>query len=462
MSLRKRLVLAMVALVTVGLVAASAATYGFLRASLLTRVDAQLRGSAAAGTRELFAPDRGPFARRGGSVTGGVTYAGLIDATGQVTAERTFGFVANDTPPDLTAELMTERVTDPRFVTTGARGSSLTYRVLLLPLRGGGAVALAIPLDDVNATLARLLAVEAIVTVAVLLAVVAMAMALVRVGLHPLREIEMTAQEIAAGDLTRRVEPTDTRTEIGRLGSALNVMLERIGSAFAQKEASEARLRRFVADASHELRTPLTSIRGYAELFRRGADRRPDDLADAMRRIESESERMGGLVDELLLLARLDQGRPLDREAVDLALIVADAVEDARVSDPARTIEISGVASAVFQGDEARLRQVIANVLTNSLVHTPSEAAIRVRVDAGVDDVTVEIADDGPGMSAEHVQRAFDRFFRVDPARTRDTGGTGLGLSIVSAIIQAHGGTISLTSEAGAGTQVTIRLPSNS
>ena len=296
-------------------------------------------------------------------------------------------------------------------------------------------------------------------TAAVLAAVAGIALWLVRLGLRPLTQMEHAAADIAAGDLSRRVEPSEGRTEIGRLGSALNVMMERIEAAFAERRATEARLRRFVADASHELRTPLTSIRGYAELFRRGAEHRPEDLAKSMRRIEEESARMGTLVEELLLLARLDQGPRLDRSPVDLAALATDAVEDARTVAGARTITLSAPRPVIVEGDEARLRQVLANLVSNALEHTPAGTPVRVAVSASGSEAVLEVADRGPGLGTEDAGRVFDRFFRVDKGRSRDDGGTGLGLSIVAAIAHAHGGKVELFTASGEGARFLVTLP---
>jgi two-component system OmpR family sensor kinase len=270
-----------------------------------------------------------------------------------------------------------------------------------------------------------------------------------------------TAGAIAAGDLTRRVEPADEGTEVGRLGIALNAMLSHIESAFEQRRRSEERLRRFVADASHELRTPLTSIRGYAELFRRGADTRPEDLAKSMANIEAEAARMGVLVDDLLLLARLDQGRPLERERVDLTAVVTEAVEGARAVEPDRSIELSVAGPVEIVGDAGRLRQVVDNLLDNARVHAP-DAPVRARVAVDDADAVLEVADEGPGIDPEVASRIFERFTRGDPSRSRGTGGAGLGLSIVAAIVNAHGGSVTASShDGGPGTIVTVRLPTD-
>jgi two-component system OmpR family sensor kinase len=267
-----------------------------------------------------------------------------------------------------------------------------------------------------------------------------------------------TAGAIAAGDLSRRVEPADDDTEIGKLGTSLNAMLAQIEAAFDERRASEDRLRRFVGDASHELRTPITSIRGYAELFRRGADTRPDDLARSMARIEAEAERMGVLVDDLLLLARLDQGRPLEREPVDLAPIVADAVDAARAIDPERVLDADLDGSAIVTGDAGRLRQVVDNVLENARVHTPAGTPTHLALGSDDGSVVLTIADEGPGMDAEAAAKAFERFYRGDPARARATGGAGLGLAIVAAIVESHGGGVRVL-DTDTGTTVEIRFP---
>jgi two-component system OmpR family sensor kinase len=236
-------------------------------------------------------------------------------------------------------------------------------------------------------------------------------------------------------------------------------MLERIESAFAQRQASEDRLRRFVADASHELRTPLTSIRGYAELFRRGAASRPDDLAKAMHRIEEEAARMGVLVEELLLLARLDQGRPLERQPVDLSAMAGEAVADARVVEPSRPIALDVDGPVQVTGDSARLRQVFDNLLANVRTHTPPGTPATVRVRANGETAVLVVEDQGRGMTEDEAARAFERFYRVDPSRARASGGLGLGLSIVSAIVTAHSGEVRVDSVPGEGATFTVTLP---
>ena len=328
-------------------------------------------------------------------------------------------------------------------------------------LTDGRQLVVAVPLSELRSTLRRLSGIMVAVGLGVLVGLGLLAWWIVRVGLRPLEKIGHTAADIAAGDLSRRVEPADERTEIGRLGLALNAMLAQIERAFAERTASEDRLRRFLADASHELRTPLTSIRGYAELFRRGASERPDDLAKSMQRIEQEAGRMGILVEDLLLLARLDQGRPLEKRAVDLADLASDAVADARAVDRSRTIALSSNGPVVVQGDETRLRQVLANLLTNALHHTPSGTPVEVEVGQQNGTASVSVADHGPGLPPADAGKIFERFYRADPSRARESGGVGLGLSIVDAITKAHDGTVSVEQTPGGGATFRLRLPAS-
>ncbi|MGY1884514.1 sensor histidine kinase [Blastococcus sp. SYSU DS0753] len=321
--------------------------------------------------------------------------------------------------------------------------------------------------------ISRLIRIELVVGLAVLALLGAAGYVLVRNSLRPLAEVEETARAIAAGDLSRRVPVGDDRTEVGRLSTALNGMLARIETAFRAQQASEEqargseqRLRRFVADASHELRTPLTSIRGFAELYRQGAVREEADVARLMQRIEAEGSRMGLLVEDLLLLARMDQQRPLSLAPVDLAAIAGDAVHDARAVQPDRPISLhldeSLTDVPVVLGDESRLRQVVGNLVTNALTHTPAGTRVQVSVaqDPADDDVLLlRVADEGPGMEPADAERAFERFYRADASRTRAAGGTGLGLSIVASLAAAHGGSASLETAPGAGLAVTVRLP---
>jgi two-component system OmpR family sensor kinase len=320
-------------------------------------------------------------------------------------------------------------------------------------------VVFATPLTSTLNTLNTLLVVESIIGVAVLAATALLAFLIIQVGLSPLRRIGSSAGLIAAGDLSRRVEPATPRTEIGRLGLALNAMLSQIEAAFAQRTASEQRLRRFIADASHELRTPLTSIRGYSEMLRRGAAESPQDAETARRRIEEESVRMSALVDDMLLIARLDQGRPLENKPVNLQSIARDAVDDARVVAPQREITLSADAPIVVTGDDTRLRQVVGNLVRNALVHTPASTPIEVAVTTEDSIARMSVTDHGPGLGADQVERIFEPFYRADPSRSRDSGGAGLGLSIVSAVVGAHGGQVRVKETSGGGATFEVELP---
>ncbi len=476
MPLRLKLLVAVIVLVFAGLAVSNVVTYTSLRSSLLKRVDQQLTGAEFPVAHALGEgrPFPGNLGGRDSQFPSG-TYGAILDSKGVALKDRTFtyeGYAGTAPPkPSLPSTLPRPGAPDSRpdiFTTGAAGGSSTRFRVLAdadaVSIRTGiqsqqGILIVAIPLTDVEDTLARLRLIEGMVSGAVLLGLGLLSYWLVRRGLRPLEQIGETAGAIAAGDLTRRVEPADERTEIGRLGLALNSMLAQIEAAFEERRASESRLRRFVADASHELRTPLTSIRGYAELFRRGADSRPQDLAKSMSRIEAEASRMGVLVDDLLLLARLDQGRPLERERVNLARIAEEAAESARAIDSGRPISVDVDGPAFLVGDEGRLRQVLDNLLDNTRVHTPNGTPVRVKITREDGELVLTVADEGPGLSPEVASRVFERFYRGDPTRSRGTGGAGLGLSIVSAIVHAHGGKVSAPSSNGAGTTFEVRLP---
>src|SRR6478672_4250254 len=343
------------------------------------------------------------------------------------------------------------------FTVSGTSGSG-RYRVLAMRTPGGVDV-VGVSLHDVGSTMSRLrwVLVAAIAIVIGILGVVVFWV--LRLGVRPLKRMTKTAGAIAAGDLSERVPAEAEGTEARELGDALNAMLTTIEGAFAERAASEARLRRFVADASHELRTPVTTIRGYAELYRHGGLAAPADLDQAMRRTESESVRMASLVDDLLLLARLDEGRPLARDSVDLGVLGVDAAADARAVAPDREITAEVAADVTVEGDEDRLRQVVGNLVGNALVHTPAGTPVSVRVHNGSGRAVVEVHDDGPGMTPDVAARAFERFSRADASRSRHAGGAGLGLAIVRAIVVAHGGAVALESAPDAGTTVRVELP---
>jgi two-component system OmpR family sensor kinase len=451
MSLRARLVLGCLAVVAVLLVADVALATTF-RSFLTGRVDAQLdtalRARARPGGRD--GPPREAFSE---------FYLARADAQGRVVdAGRRFGDPDDVVPTPPAARVVAEAVSPGArlrpFTVKAPDGTG--WRVASVRQAPGGYALVGVHLGDLQATMRRMTGVLAVATLAVLGTLVAAGVWVLRQGVRPLVAMTATAGAIADGALSERVSDTDERTEAGRLGVALNTMLGRIESAFAERAAGEQRLRRFVADASHELRTPLTSIRGYAELYRSGALTRKAELDDAMRRVESEARRMGVLVDDLLLLARLDQGRPLEREPVRLDVVAADAAADARAVDPSREVTVDAEPVTVT-GDDARLRQVVGNLVGNAVRHTPPGTPIRVSVHPRGSVARVAVTDSGPGMDAETSSRVFERFFRADPARTQ--GGSGLGLSIVSAVVAAHGGTVSVDTAPGEGATFVVELP---
>ncbi|HJP66355.1 MAG TPA: HAMP domain-containing sensor histidine kinase [Actinomycetota bacterium] len=473
MTLRLKLLIAVIVMVFAGLAVADVVTYTSLKRFLFQRVDQQLVAGASpvkfalnnqGGGGPQF-PGPATFAT---ALLPPGTYGEARDADGALIRATEFSYGALELPhPALPQVMLPSRAPDSGdpgfFDVASTAGSSLQYRVMVqrVPLSTGavGLLVVAIPLTELGTTLGRLLLIEALVTVLVVVGLGFVSWWLVRRELRPLAEIGQTAGAIAAGDLSQRVPARDPRTEVGQLGVALNAMLAQIEEAFAERKASEDRLRRFLADASHELRTPLTSIRGYAELFRRGARGRKEDLAKSLRRIEDESSRMGVIVEDLLLLARLDQDRPLEVAALDLAAVAADAVEDARAFAGDREISLDVDGPVPLVGDEARLRQVAANLLANAVVHTPDGTPISVRTRVEDGGAILEVADRGPGLSPEQVAKAFEPFYRSDPSRDRATGGAGLGLAIVAAITKAHGGTVDVSQTPGGGATFRVSIP---
>jgi two-component system, OmpR family, sensor kinase len=484
--LRVRLVLLVVALTAAGLAIAGVASTALLRTYLTDRVDEQLLESArpvanvphlepGGGTSPPGAP-RGPLP--------GQFYAVLVDAAGTTTQ-------VISTPRDTAAGLPVlpvltidqAKATAGVVTTVPSEAGGPAWRALVVPLAdGSGSVTVAASLAEVDATVTRLLVLQVVLGVTVLLVVAGSGWLLVRRSLRPLVEVEQVAGQIAAGDLSRRVPGADDRTEVGQLAGAFNTMVDRIQDSFEAQAASEAaareseaRMRRFIADASHELRTPLTSVRGFAELYRQGAVEGPEQVAHVMGRIEDQAQRMGLLVDDLLLLARLDRQRPLASTPVDLVTVAADVVHDAQLTAPDRSLGlhvVEGDRPPVVLGDADRLRQVVTNLVGNALRHTPADARVDVTVrvasdpvaDADADPggaarVVLEVRDTGPGLPPDAADRVFERFYRADAARSRDDGGTGLGLAIVAALVRAHGGRVEVDSVAGVGATFRVVLP---
>jgi two-component system, OmpR family, sensor kinase len=457
--LRVGLVAATLALVACGLAASGIMVTSILRHSLISRIDQTLleasRGWAQFPRRQSAAPSyEGPDPGRPpskfyvrGIGTDGTPFTAINDRNAEPAL-----------PPN------NDVGTNPTTLLS-VNGSDIQWRAV--SVRGpNGLTTVAIDLSDVQHTVRSLVWLQFGIGVAVLVVVGIASFAVVHRSLRPLYEVEHIAAAIAAGHLDRRIPERDPRTEVGGLSLALNGMLAQIQRAVASSESSAAkargsedRMRRFITDASHELRTPLTTIRGFAELYRQGAAR---DVGMLLSRIESEAGRMGLLVDDLLLLARLDVQRPLEQHRVDLLALASDAVHDAHAIDPKRTVSmevLDGPGTPEVLGDEPRLRQVLSNLVANALQHTPESADVTVRVGTDGDDAVLEVADEGPGMSEQDASRVFERFYRTDSSRARASGGTGLGLSIVNSLVHAHGGEVSVTTAPGAGCCFRVTLP---
>jgi two-component system, OmpR family, sensor kinase len=467
-SLRTRLLLAVAVVAFVGLLVADVATYAALKSFLVDRIDSSLDSANRPLTNLLIEQTENPPRQFGSDATDKAALAAAAPgAYVEVRTETNQRVLSGSTRgdyataiPDLPSRISgLDAPNDVRYVTIDAKGSGPHFRLRAEELPSGGILLVALPLDEVNRTLHHLFLIELVVTAAALAAAVGVGLWLVRIGLRPLRDIEVTASSIAGGDLSLRVAEDD-RTEVGRLGSSLNTMLGHIEDAFARRAASEEQLRQFVADASHELRTPVTAVSAYAELFERGANERPEDLARVMRGIRVETARMQTLIDDLLLLARLDEGRPLASERVDLVALLEESVDAARAVGPEWPIALEAPAPVEVVGDAMRLRQIVDNLLANVRTHTPPGTRATVRVGVGADgrEAVLEVADNGPGLDPEHRDRVFERFYRVDTSRSRDRGGSGLGLAVVSALVAAQGGRVELLSAPGEGATFRVWL----
>jgi two-component system OmpR family sensor kinase len=469
-SLRGRLVAAVMVLTAAGLAVSTLVGTALLRDYLIRQVDGQLGGAAAAAGRipsivgqpgGPIGGGRPPVRTRRGQVPTPILFT-VLDPQGHVQTRLGGSLTARTAgTPDLSGlTLAVVRGHGDHPFTVPSQGGEADFRVRTTPLPdGSGSVAVAVSLSSVDATVARLERITWAVDAGILIGVLVIGIGAVGYGLRPLRAIGRTAERIAAGDLSSRVRSAPAHTEVGRLAESINAMLTQIEAGFVEREKNQATLRQFVADASHELRTPLTTVKGYAELARRGALVEHEAMARAMARIEDETTRMGRLVDDLLLLAYLDQRRPLDLHRVDIAKSAMNAVADAQVRDPDRRIDYDGPdAPVIVVADPDRLGQVLGNLLGNALVHTPHDAAVRVTVACTEHHAALVVADDGPGLAPDQAARKFERFYRADPSRSRP-GGTGLGLSIVAAIVQACGGTVTCESTPGVGTAFRVVIP---
>ena len=469
MTLRARLLLALVVLLAAAVVVTNVAAVTALRSYMLDQVDQDLK-QLSPGVIDRFNSSQsdsfsnnGPRPRGGPGGRFGVNdlYVQVRTADGTVESDYSPLVQRSDEPaPSISAATVQDNIDGEPF-TVGAEGkASYKYRVIVAATSADGhTITVATPLATVERTVMQLVSIDIVVTVVVLLVLVIIGWFVIRSDLRPLEHMAATAGAIAGGDLSQRVERADDKTEVGRLGKAFNTMLGQIETSFARTKASEDRLRRFAADASHELRTPITSIRGYAELYRAGALDDPEEMQRVMGRIESESERMGMLVEDLLLLARLDQGRPLENQQVNLTRLASDAVSDALAVAPDRAISLDAPDSLTITGDPGRLHQVIANLMSNALRHTPDGTPIHVELLTEDTYAILRVRDEGPGLDEEAKSKVFERFYRVDTGRSRAQGGAGLGLAIVQSLVAAHGGDTSVESTPGNGATFTVRLP---
>ncbi|GGT26531.1 sensor histidine kinase [Nonomuraea spiralis] len=461
--LRVKLIAAMLALLGCGMTFVGLVSVSVLHGYLMDRVDSQLnllsvrmhKKVVSDWRRDRETPDR-PILIESDAIA-------LVKEPGEQ-----FVPMLRDRDVDVKPKPVLRESPGTDAYTAPAVGGDGEWRVLQSVIQRRTLV-VAVDLEEVDAITRRLVLIELLGGGGILLILAVAGVTIVRRSMRPLGQIERTAEAIAGGELGRRVPDADPRTEVGRLARALNGMLAQIETAFAARSASEEaarrsedRMRQFVGDASHELRTPLTSIRGFAEYARQNPGADPAEL---MQRVEKAAGRMSLLVDDLLLLARVDQQRPLRMRPVDMLALVADAVHDARILAPDRTVKLDvlGGAALIVSGDEVRLRQVISNLMTNAIVHTEPGTPIVVRAGATDDTVFTEVADSGPGLTPDQVERVFERFYRADSARSRrrssEDRGSGLGLAIVQALVQAHGGTVTLTSSPEEGSTFRVELP---
>jgi two-component system, OmpR family, sensor kinase len=495
--LRVKLITALLALLALALAIISFTSTAVFQGYLQHQADTTL-GNLVRGIRQhsLSPNQQFYFASNGYAIE-------VIDAQGNEVPEYSDSDQLGTPPPKVPTSSVWLNAHQGKAVTVPAVSGGENWRVITYPVSYqnpdgpgflSGTLVIGDSLGTISQTVGYLVKVDIVVSLIILLGLAVVSVAVVRTNLRPLDDIEETAQDIAAGHLDRRVPDRDPRTEVGRLGQSINTMLTQIETAFHAQQASEEaavqsedRMRRFIADASHELRTPLTAIRGFAEYYRqRGGVVSPEegsrgsltaeDLDRIMQRVEGEAARMGVLVEDLLLLARMDQQRPIEHRPVDLLVLAADAVQDTRMIDPGRPVRLDVEPGQAFlvNGDEPRLRQVISNLTSNALKYTPDGSPIDVRLRSGlmpgpapypgapassVPAAVLEVADQGPGLTPEQTQRVFERFYRADTHRNRKSGGSGLGLAIVSALVAAHGGTATVESEPGQGATFRVTLP---
>lgn len=470
LSLRTQLVVLTSLLIALAIAVTSAVTLTVLRSQLEDKLDDELRSNVSNIVEymrtETDLPESGPLVE---------FQAFLLDPEGNVVRQISSNTV--DAPPPTLSGWTTEKVekyTDKGFNVLSARGNT-EWRIMPFPMStpAGYSLIMAVPLAPTNTVMTLVALIALIFAAATLFASIAMTWVLVTRAFEPLARVEQTAARIAAGDLSQRIETYNPHTELGHLSASLNTMLSRIEEAFETQKQSELKMRRFVSDASHELRTPLVTIRGYSELYRHGALQDDAAMKNAMGRIEGEAKRMGQMVEDLLTLARIDESRPLDSRPLDLFNLALDATNDAFASAPDREVDLVGLTpdadpvSAPIFGDEAKIRQLLANLMGNALRYTPAGSPLEVAVGVrsgqdGAPRSVVEIRDHGPGIAEEDRQKVFERFYRSDTSRTRETGGTGLGLAIVAGIVGQHHGTVVVEETPGGGATFVIEIPTYS
>jgi len=455
-----RLVALLVLLLLVALTLSSIATSAMMRRQLMDSTDRDLRAAAVPTASQVLTQ----LNRRGGGIPTNYAVRFMPTDGGAAYAVNPTGERLHPDIPDLTLD--DPRVQHGILFSVNSTDGLMRWRVVPGQLRDGSATfAVAVPLRGVDTTVRQMLNFATVIGLVVIGSCAVIGWYGVRRAFRPLTQIEDTAAAIAGGDLTRRIPEPAAQDEVASLSRSLNAMLAQIEQSFTVREASEERMRQFVSDASHELRTPLAAVRGYAELYRQGAVTSPEDVTGAMRRIEDESVRMGGLVDDLLLLTRLDSQRPLKRGLVDLTVLAADAVQDGRALDPTRRLQLVGLPRELEPttviGDEAKLRQVVTNLVGNAVNHTPAGTAIEIAVGlAAPGRARLEVRDHGAGVDPVKARKVFERFYRADPGRGRGHGGgNGLGLAIVAAIVQAHNGQVGVAATPGGGATFVVDLP---
>ena len=472
-SLRNRLILATLALATIAITASDLAATNSLRSFLISQADNQLnevvqtsllRLDRAGIEPEAELEDKNSFRPlrplSGVPTTTAVT---LLDLSGNVVGQ-VGGQFANSIDIKEFHKLTPAEVLKNKgkpFTIPGADGEPDIRAVARILPSGVGTVVISVALDSVDRTMRGLAGIYFLISLIVIIAIGFVARSLIKLSLKPLNKIEETAAAIAEGDLSARLPEVNPNTEVGRLTGSLNTMLSRIEESFAVRTESENKLRRFIADASHELRTPLTAIRGFAELHRQGAVTGEDKTKELISRIEKESIRMSSLVEDLLLLARLDQSRELTIDPVDINHLVNEAIASAKAAGPSHEIALKSSSDEVFVlGDSMRIHQAVSNLLANARTHTPAGTKIEIEILQSESEVQISVSDNGPGLSPGDQTRIFERFFRADPSRARVSGeGSGLGLAIVDAVMKAHGGSVEVLSELNQGAKFTLHFP---